>query len=354
MKNIKHTKGFTLVELTIVVAIIAILAATIISSFKTIQISGRDSKRVHDIETIRNMLSQYYAKYNQYPTLVTTGQSFAVNGITYLTQVPTNPTPHTDNGCGDSDYRYSQTSSGLSYTLTFCLGFKQDAIAAGTNKAIPEGIVAVPSWSCGQSITDLDGFSYTTVQIGTQCWMSQGLRSKKKPDGTCINGGGTTCANASSADNGLGRSCYSNTESNCTTNGALYTWDGAMNGSTTEGAQGICPSGWHIPSDTEQDTLDQFLKDAGQTCNAARNGAYDCSTAGAKLKTGGSSGFNSVMGGYREAVGQSTFSTGGVAAAYWSSTQSGTSAWYRFIFSTPTVDRSASSKAYGFSIRCVR
>jgi prepilin-type N-terminal cleavage/methylation domain-containing protein len=137
-------KAFTFIEIIIVVAIISAIATLLVVAVQAIRISGRDIKRVNDINEIRNALNLYYSKYSQYPTLITPGQTFSVGSIKYLEKVPTNPTPHTDKGCPDKDYDYAQTNGGISYTLSFCLGYKQDAIPAGSNKAIPEGIVPGP------------------------------------------------------------------------------------------------------------------------------------------------------------------------------------------------------------------
>lgn len=134
-------KGFTLVEILIVLAILSVIATLLVVSFQSLKISGRDAKRVSDINSIRNALNMYYQKYNSYPTYVTTGEAFTVNSVTYLAVVPANPRPRTDNGCADKDYDYAQTDSGLSYSLTFCLGYNQGSIPAGNNRAIPEGIV---------------------------------------------------------------------------------------------------------------------------------------------------------------------------------------------------------------------
>lgn len=140
-----NTRGFTFIEIMLVVAIIAVLASISSIGIQYVRISGRDSKRVSDINAIRSALNLYYSKYSQYPTAITPGQVFAVNNIVYLEKVPSNPQPYDEAGCagGDasSDYVYTQTSNGISYTLVFCLGYKQDSIQAGVNKAIPEGIV---------------------------------------------------------------------------------------------------------------------------------------------------------------------------------------------------------------------
>ncbi len=142
MRQILNTqKAFTFVEIMVVVAIIAVLATLVIINIQSVKISGRDLKRVSDVNEIRNALNLYYSKYSQYPTMITPGQQFAVGSVIYLEKVPNNPSPQTDNGCPNKDYDYSQINGGISYTLSFCLGYKQDAIPAGINKAIPEGIV---------------------------------------------------------------------------------------------------------------------------------------------------------------------------------------------------------------------
>jgi prepilin-type N-terminal cleavage/methylation domain-containing protein len=148
MKQISPKQlGFTFIELVVVVAIIAVLATLVVSSVQKVRINGRDAQRVNDINQIRSALSMYYAKYSQYPTYVTTGQTFMVNDLIYLKTVPTNPMPRGDAACNaltwdtSTDYVYTQTDSGRSYTLSFCLGYRQDTIPAGRNKAIPEGIV---------------------------------------------------------------------------------------------------------------------------------------------------------------------------------------------------------------------
>ncbi len=123
----KPRKGFSFIEIMIVVTIIALLATLIVSSIQSARISGRDTRRVSDITEIRNALNLYYSRYNNYPTTVavTPGLPFQVSAASqtiYLEQVPMNPTPRNDVSCGDKEYEYYQTSNGFSYTLTFCLG----------------------------------------------------------------------------------------------------------------------------------------------------------------------------------------------------------------------------------------
>ena len=114
----------------------------------------------------------------------------------------------------------------------------------------------------------------------------------------------------------------------------------------------VAPYGTKLPSDEEWFTLENFLKDSGQTCNASRSGAYDCFTAGAKLKEGGSSGVNLPLAGYRTSGG--TFGSRGSYASFWSSSVSGTNAWDRYLIGGSSgVGRLPDSQAYGFSVRCL-
>lgn len=92
---------------------------------------------------------------------------------------------------------------------------------------------------------------YDVLDIGGRCWTKQSMRV-----GTRI-GSGTPQSNNGTIE----FYCYNNNSSNCTMDhpyepdGGLYTWDEAMQYVTTEGAQGICPAGWHIPSDGDWNAL---------------------------------------------------------------------------------------------------
>jgi hypothetical protein len=91
-------------------------------------------------------------------------------------------------------------------------------------------------------IYDVDGNEYAIVVIGNQTWMAENLGVTKASDGTPVTS-----------------YCYGDNPDHEQTYGLLYTWDGAMNGSVVDMAQGICPSGWHIPSDEEVKILEMTL-----------------------------------------------------------------------------------------------
>lgn len=65
----KNQKGFTIVELLIVIVVIGILAALVITTFSGIQQKGRDTERQTDIKALHGQLEAYYAQNGRYPTL---------------------------------------------------------------------------------------------------------------------------------------------------------------------------------------------------------------------------------------------------------------------------------------------
>jgi uncharacterized protein (TIGR02145 family) len=105
------------------------------------------------------------------------------------------------------------------------------------------------TWYCGNPITDnRDGQIYNTVQIGTQCWMAENLNV------------GIQVLPYGQSNNGIiEKLCFGNDPAYCDVYGGLYEWGEMMNYTTGEFNQGICPSGWHVPSLNEWETLIQYL-----------------------------------------------------------------------------------------------
>jgi uncharacterized protein (TIGR02145 family) len=182
---------------------------------------------------------------------------------------------------------------------------------------------------------------YNTIQFGSQCWMKENL-----------NIGSMTNGSSDQSNNGtIEKYCYDNNLNNCNTYGGLYQWDEMMQYSTTEGVQGICPPGWHIPTDAEWCILEQEI-DSGVICESTSWRGLD---AGMKMKTGGSSGFDALMGGMRQTYG--TYFTAVTFSGYfWTSTEfnSFESYFRRFNTSYHTVERNDRSKSEGRSVRCVK
>ena len=106
------------------------------------------------------------------------------------------------------------------------------------------------------TLTDYDGNVYNTVQIGNQCWMKENLRTTHYSDGTAIPAGSTS-GSPFYHD-------YSSSNLTLTERGYLYNWLAVMHGASSSqsnpsGVQGICPTGWHVPSDAEWTQLTQYV-----------------------------------------------------------------------------------------------
>jgi uncharacterized protein (TIGR02145 family) len=154
------------------------------------------------------------------------------------------------------------------------------------------------SFICGESMTDVRDYqSYSTQQIGTQCWMSKNLNH-----GTFI------MSSTYQYDNCLAEKfCYSDSSLSCIKYGGLYQWDELMQYETTQGLQGLCPPGWHIPTESDWDSLFTYLQGKGN--------------AGDSLKTTGTTGFNATLSGVRY-FNQSWNFGNQNATFHWSSTPS--------------------------------
>ncbi|MBN1788875.1 MAG: hypothetical protein JW830_00175 [Bacteroidales bacterium] len=184
-------------------------------------------------------------------------------------------------------------------------------------------------------VTDIDGNTYPVVKIGDQLWMQENLRVTHAPDGTPVNG-----------------YAYNNNESHVSIYGRLYTWDVAMNHTTVEMSQGICPSGWHIPSDDEFKTLEIFL---GMTqAEADMENVWRGTGVGTSLIIGGSSGYDACLSGRRLPGG--TYSLLSMYEYIWTSTEYGENAWRRCLdINSDECGRwNTFPKSYGFSVRCIK
>jgi len=201
-----------------------------------------------------------------------------------------------------------------------------------------------------------DGKVYKTVTIGSQVWMAENLAYLPSVVGP---------ETVSDTD-----PCYyvynyygidvttAKTRTNYLTYGVLYNWPAVMQGEPSSDAnpsrvQGICPTGWHLPSDAEWEQLVTHL------------GGSD--NAGGKLKEKGTehwkepnegadneSGFTALPGGYRDYGG--AFVDIGNYGTWWSSSEYNTNyAWSRYLYYNDSyVGRSCNDKERGFSVRCVR
>jgi len=189
----------------------------------------------------------------------------------------------------------------------------------------------------GTPTVSYSGKTYNTVYIGTQCWLKENL------DVGSITQGSSNQNNNSVIE----KYCYDNLESNCTTYGGLYQWNEAMQYGTTAGAQGICPSGWHIPTKGEFETLKAAVNNDGNALKAVGQGTG----AGAGENTNG---FSLLLGGYRAYDG--LFKDLGVYTNLWSSTENGLNyAYYMDLYySNSSIYLYDFYKWSGHSVRCLK
>ena len=180
-----------------------------------------------------------------------------------------------------------------------------------------------------------DSTEYKKVKIGTQTWMAENLNY------------------AGESGNVLGV-CYNNSTSNCEKYGRLYDWSTAMGGASSSsanpsGVQGVCPVGWHLPSNAEWDTLITF---AGGSATA---GTALKSTTGWYFSYGTDDyGFSALPGGHRTSSG--SFSSAVDYGRWWSATESVNSAYHLYMvyYIGYAFMENNYNKNYQLSVRCVQ
>jgi len=196
-------------------------------------------------------------------------------------------------------------------------------------------------------ITDIEGNIYKTVNIGDQDWMAENLKTTKYNNGDAI---ATTDPSTLDIHLEIAPSfqwAYDSSDVNVDTYGRLYTWAAAND------SRGVCPDGWHVPTDEEWTTLTDYLG--------------GLSVAGSKLKEAGiehwtgsnedatnESGFTALPAGQRRGIG--TFENIGYACHFWASTWDMTSNAYsrKLLVGSTEVIRDFGPLRGGFSIRCIK
>ncbi len=214
------------------------------------------------------------------------------------------------------------------------------------------------------TLTDIDGNTYNTVQIGNQCWMKENLRTTKYADGTSISQGST-------ASTGTAYWYHpNNSSSDTSTYGLLYNWAAVMHNlssstSNPSGVQGICPTGWHVPSDAEWTQLTDYVSSQSQYCCSGSIGNIAkalASTAGWNSYSetccvGDTPGSNNATGFAALPAGlyNGSYFNFGDTAFFWSATEdSSDRACDRELYSnTASVYRGNNVKHRSYSVRCV-
>jgi len=221
---------------------------------------------------------------------------------------------------------------------------------------------------CPTSVQDVDGNQYGTVLIGNQCWMKENMRAVHFADGSSV-----TLSDTSSYEIPF---CYfpNNDSTTFATYGLLYNWAAATNRSTALNAlnntvQGICPDGWHLPTNDDWDVLTTFLAtQPACLCGAeSKNIAKSLASAsgwapvmvsgnvccvGQNQGNNNTSGFGALPAGiYRNKMADF-----GSCACFWSATPSSNGMNTQSLYgeSAQISAYSGESGASGFSVRCVK
>lgn len=263
------------------------------------------------------------------------------------------------NSCGPYEWHgQTYTESG---TYTYVYNNEDGCPSMDTLKVV---VVLVDEKSCplAPCVTDADGNMYSTVQIGDQCWMRSNLRTTHYADGTAISteieGSGTTPYYYN----------YSTSVYALEDRGYLYNWPAIMHSQSSSntnpsGVQGICPDGWHVPSDSEWIQLTDYVSSQSSFGCGGNNAKYAKSLAwqtdwkpysgsttcvvSIDLSLNNATGFSAVPAGHyynRGYVGDRIY------AEFWSSTEAWKYTLYDYSFA---MERAGAMKSYGFSVRCV-
>jgi uncharacterized protein (TIGR02145 family) len=203
------------------------------------------------------------------------------------------------------------------------------------------------------SIFDIDGNSYAVIEIGNQTWMAENLRTTRFCNGDIIE---NILSSTEWQDSGLIAWAYFDNDSRYNKiTGKLYTWYAAAD------QRNICPCGWHVPTESDWNTLINSIDPSADGGNVWPN------FAGSQLKSAGTdvwetpnlaannqSGFSALPGGHRYING--TFNNFGLHGYWWSATESNAlDAWYRAMFhGNGIASRASYEKGLGLAIRCIK
>ncbi len=220
---------------------------------------------------------------------------------------------------------------------------EDDGSCVETNPCYSEG-----NWS-------FDGHTYELVVIGDQCWFAENLRSEHYSNGDAIPGELTSGEWTSTDASELGaQAVYNNDSESLAVYGRLY------NGYAVKDPRGLCPTGWHVPSDEEFMVLEMHLEMSEAEVQSTSWRGVD---QGMEMKEvngvtpgwngNNESGFTGLPAGYRH-HNTGNYATQGSYTFFWTTSQNTVYNWYRGLSSGYTeVERSFSNLRGGFSIRCL-
>jgi uncharacterized protein (TIGR02145 family)/uncharacterized repeat protein (TIGR02543 family) len=287
---------------------------------------------------------------------VTTSMTFSANATIYArwTAEPITPpqlynitfdanggTVSPTSGTTDADGKLASlpTPTRDGYTFDGWYTTATGGTAVTTSTVFSANAAIYAQWTAiddGTSFIDSrDGKKYKKVKINNQAWMAENLNYDVPNVETDV--------------------CYNNSEENCAKYGRLYNWNtavGGADGSATDpsGIRGVCPVGWHVPSDAEWRTLTNYVgTNAGTKLKSSTGWSSSKAPTGLDIY-----GFSALPGGYANEAG--TFGAVGTRGYWWSTTENGTRAYMRYMDNTEE-SVNMYSPGYGkielLSVRCV-
>jgi len=282
------------------------------------------------------------------------GATITARGVCWNTaENPTINDHKTTDGQGAGEF--SSNINGLTPNTTYYVrAYATNSAGTGYGEAIS---VTTHNISFDSFTDPRDETDYQTVTIGNQVWMAENLRylpsvvgpetgSQTNPQYYVYGYDGTDDVNAAKAT------------ANYTTYGVLYNWPAAMAGSASStanpsGIQGVCPAGWHLPSDAEWTQLTDNLGGesvAGGKLKETGTTHWNIPNEGATNETG----FTALPGGYRHP--NEVFARLGENGGWFSASEGPTvHAWIRGVYYiSDGVERAIFFKDLGYSVRCVK
>jgi uncharacterized protein (TIGR02145 family) len=185
-------------------------------------------------------------------------------------------------------------------------------------------IGSCPVSSVSNNSVTCDGQTYRTVRIGNQTWFAENLNY-----------------------NVSGSKCYDNSSANCNKYGRLYNWSTA---------KAVCPSGWHLPSQAEWNTLSGYVE--------SNSGCSRCDAKKLKATSGwnsngngtGDYSFSALPGGGGGSDG--SFNNVGSSGYWWSASESEDNGYGAYLRDMPYDGAHANwhygNKGYLFAVRCLQ
>ena len=192
-------------------------------------------------------------------------------------------------------------------------------------------------------VRDVDQNAYPTVQIGDQCWLRENLRTSTYRNGDAIPVIEEDSLWLSTSAGAF--AYYTNDPDQDTLEGMLY------NHFALSDNRGLCPTGWHVPSDAEWTTLQEYISRGDKEGGALKDTLeWDFPNAGAANLMG----FRARAAGFRAATGG--FGGQGIHGFWWSTSPAEPGkAWSRQLnYASTSMFRNANFLLFGMSVRCLK